>query len=404
MVEVDSLDAPCSSHQGKDNQMEKIREYISKGQDEMITFLERLVNIDSGTYCKKGIDMCGQIISEELQALCFQTKTIPEVDCGDHIKADRPGLGDKRLFLCAHLDTVCPEGTVVKRPFRIEGNLAYGPGVGDMKGGIVQMIFALRALRDLKRETPPISVFLTGDEEAGSVRGRPYIEAEARRSSLVLVMEPSPSTFPGAIVVRRWGVGAFYLNIYGKAAHVLAPDSQGINANRELALKILALDGLSDTMRGIKVSVNLVRGGTSRQVTASEARADIDVRIRDTAQMAGVESSVRQVASTPILPGIRLELKGQITRPPMEPNPNTEAYLELAAKVGQEIGIEVRTAERTAGSDGCFTSALGVATFDAMGPICHDICGENERIEVNSIIPRTLLTAGIIERFIKEAK
>jgi glutamate carboxypeptidase len=88
----------------------------------------------------------------------------------------------------------------------------------------------------------------------------------------------------------------------------------------------------------------------------------------------------------------------------MEPNPNTEAYLELAAKVGQEIGIEVRTAERTAGSDGCFTAALGVATFDAMGPMCHDICGENERIEVNSVVPRTLLTAGIIERFVKEAK
>jgi len=382
--------------------MEKIREYISKKQGEMLTFLERLVNIDSGTYCKKGIDICGQIIAEELRTLGFQTEIIPEVDWGNHVKAERPGRGDKRLFLSAHLDTVCPEGTAAKRPFRIDGNLAYGPGVGDMKGGIVQMIFALRALRDLKRETPSISVFLTGDEEAGSVRGRPYIEAEARCSSLVLVMEPS--TLPGAIVVRRWGVGAFYLTIYGKGAHVLATDSQGINASRELALKILALEGLSDTMRGIKVSVNLVRGGTSRQVTAPEARADIDVRIRDTAQMAGVESSVRQVASTPILPGIRLELKGQITRPPMELNPNTEAYLKLAVEVGREIGIDVRTAERTAGSDGCFTALLGVATFDGMGPLCYDICGENERIEVDSIIPRTLLIAGIIERFAKEAK
>jgi len=151
--------------------------------------------------------------------------------------------------------------------------------VGDIKGGIVQMFYALKVLQDLKRDTPPVSVFLTGDEEIGSMRGRPHIEGIARRSVWVLVMEPSSK--PGSVGVPRWGLGSFYLTIHGKPAHVLKPEADGVNACRELALKILALEALSDPVAGIKVSVNLVRGGRSRQVTATEARADIDVRVRD---------------------------------------------------------------------------------------------------------------------------
>jgi glutamate carboxypeptidase len=382
--------------------MQDIRNYLTSHRHDMLALLERLVGIDSGTYCKKGIDACGAIIAGELNSLGFRTETITEADWGNPIRAERPGRGTRRIFLSAHLDTVCPEGTAAKRPFRTDGNIAFGPGVGDMKGGIVQMIFALKALQTLRKETPPISVFLTGDEEAGSVKGRPYIEAEAQRSSLVLVMEPS--TIPATIVVRRWGVGAFYLTIHGKAAHVLALDSEGVSATRELALKILALEGLSDVIKDIKVSVNLVRGGTARQVTAPEARADIDVRVREPGPMVDIESHLRQVAETPILPGIRLELAGRMTRPPMQPNANTEKYLEMAAAVGRELGMEVRAGERTAGSDGCFTAALGVATFDGMGPLTHDICGENERIEIDSLVPRTSLIAGILERFSDTSK
>jgi glutamate carboxypeptidase len=376
--------------------MEKIRAYLQGKQKEMLQLLERLVDIDSGSYCKEGVNACGDIISDELSILGFQTEKIPEEHWGSHVRAERPGQGSKRLLLSAHLDTVCPAGTVARRPFRIAGDLAYGPGVGDMKGGIVQMIFALKALRELKRDTPPISVFLTGDEEVGSVRGRPHIEAEARRSAWALVMESSMT--PGVVVVRRWGVGAFYLTLHGKGAHVLDPDTVGVNAVRELALKILALEGLNDVLRGLKVSVNLVRGGTSRQVTASEARADIDVRIRDSKHLATIEESVRKIGATPVLPGIEIEFRGQITRPPMEMNPHTERLLQLAAETGRDLGIEVTPGERTAGSDGCFTAALGVATLDSMGPLCHEICGENERIEIGSLLPRTSLLAGLIQR------
>ncbi len=376
--------------------MTKILDHLRGQQGEMLSLLERLVNIDSGSFYKEGIDESGRILAEELEALGFKTRRLPEPVRGDHLMAERSGMGNKTLFLSAHLDTVFPAGTVAAHPFRIEDGLAYGPGVGDIKGGIVQMIYALRALKDLGLSAPPITIFLTGDEEIGSVRGRKYIEDIARRSSWVLVMEPSSE--PGSVGVRRWGLGSFQLRIYGKAAHVLKPDSDGVNASRELALKILALESLSDPVSGLKVSVNLVRGGRSRQVTAAEAFADIDVRVRESAQMQKVEAMVRAVAGTAVLPGIRIELEGGLTRPPLEPNHDSELLLKLATEAAAEIGIALRPIEEYGGSDGCFTSALGIATLDGLGPLTYDMCGDRERIEIADLVPRTALLACVIYR------
>ena len=166
---------------------------------------------------------------------------------------------------------------------------------------------------------------------------------------------------------------------------MLDPGTSGANATRELAFKILALEGLSDPVRGVKVSVNLVRGGTSRQVTAPEARADVDAR-------------VREVAGRASLPGVSIEVTGGMSRPPMHPTARTEALLALATEVGRDIGVPVEPIEKMGGSDGCFASALGVPVLDAMGPLCHDICGETERIELASLVPRTALIAGVVER------
>ncbi len=377
-----------------------ILEALQQKTHEMLPLIEHLVNIDSGTLYKAGVDRCGAIVADALRELGFVVSTIPETDRGNHLLAERSGSGTKRLFLSAHLDTVCPEGTVARRPFRVDGDLAFGPGVGDMKGGIVQMLYALRVLRETGMETPPISVFLTGDEEMGSVRGRPHIEALAKRSAWVLVMEPSSK--PGSVAVRRWGIGSFSCTFRGIGAHVLNPHGIGVNACRELALKILALESLSDPVQGVKVSVNLVSGGRSRQVTAAEAKADVDVRVRDSAQMEEVEARVRTVASTPILPGITTDVSGGMTRPPLEPNAGTETLLRVAEEAAREIGIELMPMEEYGGSDGCFTAALGVPTLDGLGPLTHDMCGDQECIEISSLAPRTALLAGIIARLARE--
>jgi glutamate carboxypeptidase len=265
-----------------------------------------------------------------------------------------------------------------------------------MKAGIVQMLFSLDALSRLGGESPPITVFCTGDEELGSVTSRARIEEAAAGSRWAMVLESAVP--PVDVVVRRWGVGAFELEINGRCAHVLDPSLVGVNACSELAAKVLALESLSDLQRGIRVSVNMVRGGTARQVTAGSAQVSIDVRVRDLAAMRTVESLVRETGSRPLLPGITLRLSGAMTRPPMEPHPGTEDFLKLALSVGRELGLELSPGEKAGGSDGSFASALGVATLDGMGPLCQGFCGEEERIEIPSLVFRSALLAEIIRR------
>jgi glutamate carboxypeptidase len=265
-----------------------------------------------------------------------------------------------------------------------------------MKGGIVLMLYALKALQAEGVRTGPVSVFLCGDEELGSVRGRPHIEALARRASWVLVVEGSVP--PCTAVIRRWGVGAFRLLVQGRAAHVLDAQGGGVNACRELALKVLALEDLSEAAGGIRVSVNVVQGGSARQVTAGEARAEVDVRVRDAAAVSALEQAVRRTAETPALRGASCTLSGQMTRPPMQPNDRTQALLALAEEVGAEVGSPVVAGEKAGGSDGSFAAAMGVATLDGMGPLGYDMCGEQERIESDCLVPRTLLLARLLQR------
>jgi len=376
--------------------LDELQDHLKRDYPEMLEMLEQLVNIDSGSYCKEGIDLCGQIVAERLERLGFETRTIAEPDRGNHVLALRKGQGRKQLFLSAHLDTVWPAGTAATRPFSKKGNYLYGPGVGDMKGGLVQLVYALKALHSMDLGTPPIAVFLTGDEELGSVRARPHIEKLARKSSWVFVLEASVP--PTTVVLRRWGVGAFELQINGRAAHVLDPARAGVNACSELAHRILSLEGLSDWDRGIKVSVNQVRGGSARQVTASGATAGIDVRVRDPDMVRSVDQMVRRTAETASLQGISLVLKGGMTRPPMQAHGETEALFRLVNDVAREMNMELVAGEKAGGSDGSFTAAMGTATLDGMGLLGYDMCSEKERIEDSSIVARTLLLAGTIQR------
>jgi glutamate carboxypeptidase len=375
---------------------DELRDYLTGKYPEMLEMLEQLVNTDSGSYCKEGIDRCGRIVAQLLEELGFETRIIEERDRGNHVLARRRGLGTNQLLLSAHLDTVWPAGTAAKRPFSHKGNYLYGPGIGDMKAGLVQLVYALKALHAAELETPPIAVFLTGDEELGSLRGRPHIEKLARASSWALVLESSVP--PTTVVLRRWGVGAFELLIRGQAAHVLDPERAGVNACSELAHKILSLEGLSDWDRGVKVSVNQVSGGTARQVTAAQATARIDVRVRDPEAVSRIDRMVRKSAVSAELPGISFDLTGTMTRPPMQPNRETEALFRRVSGVAGELNMELVAGEKAGGSDGSFTAALGTATLDGMGMLGYDMCSENERIEASSVVPRTLLLAGTIQR------
>jgi glutamate carboxypeptidase len=272
-----------------------------------------------------------------------------------------------------------------------------------MKGGIVQMIMALRVLRDLGYEPlPDLTLFGTGDEELGSVRGRPHIEREGRQCQYVLVFEPARPD--GSYVARRWALAAFYLDIQGKPAHLGDPTQQGINANVELAHKILALDALHDLAAGRIVAVNLIQGGIARQTVAPHATAHIDVRANTTVGIEDLAPCVEAILRQPHLPGIKLSVRGGISRPALEPNPGSEKLFQMVTEIAASVGVKATRRETRGGGDGSFLAALGLPTLDGMGPIGHQNCTPQEYIEIDSLVPRTAIIALMLARLAEEGQ
>ncbi len=367
-------------------------DYLETHRADMLDLLGRLVNIDSGTYDKAGVDRVGAVVRQELESLGFTFRVVERDEGGNHLVGTRSGDGRGRLLLAIHLDTVCPKGSAADRPFTVTRDRATGPGVADMKGGVAQMIYALKALRAANATgLPALTVVCTGDEEIGTPTGRPVVEAEAKGCDWAFVFEPGRAD--GSLVAGRWAVGAFYLTITGRTAHVANMTDPGVNACTELAHKVLALEGLTDLERGIKVSVNLVQGGTARQVAAEKATAHIDVRVRSQADADRVAARVKEIALAPVTKGVELRLDGRITRPAMEATPASAALLKVATEVGQEIGMTLGTVISAGGSDGSFTANMGVPTLDGLGPIGHEVCSTREWADVSSLVPRTALVA-----------
>ncbi|MBI4641205.1 MAG: M20 family metallopeptidase [Candidatus Tectomicrobia bacterium] len=371
--------------------------YLRQHEGEMFALLERFVRVDSGSYEKRGVDQMGDLLSEELSQLGFQIETIREESCGNHLLAKRGGDGHGRLFLSCHLDTVTRPHQFSDGPFLLRGREAHGAGVADMKGGVVQMLFALKALQAVgAKRLPSITIFATGDEELGSVRGRPYIEREGKVCNWALVVEPGRSD--GSYVSERWSLAVYYLTIHGFAVHMGDPQQKGINANLDLAHKIIALEGLTDEEKGVKVGVNLIQGGISRQTVAPTATAHIDVRARTQPLMDELIPKVEAICRTTYIPGVEMTLTGGVTRPAMEKHAATEQLFQLVTEVGQEVGIEVKSAATRGGGDGSFVAQLGVPTIDGMGPIGHHSCTTREYIEIESCVPRTAVIALTIAR------
>jgi glutamate carboxypeptidase len=367
---------------------------LQASQPEMVEELRRYVMIESGTRDKAGVDEVGSAVAAAFKELGFHIDRISEHRCGDHLVARRSGQGSGRMLALIHLDTVWPKGTIASNPFRIERGRAYGPGVADMKGGWVVLLSALRVLQDNGWDgLAETTVFMTGDEEFGSVSGRPHIEKEARAADVTLVMEPAREN--GALVTSRGMVGAAYMTARGATAHTGAGD-RGASAIEELAHKIVQLQRLSNPDAGVIVSVGTVQGGSARQVVPDHAEISIDVRAPSNGVAKTLMQEIMQIAEHQHVPGTSTELSGGITRPAFEPNSGTERLLQIAQQCGKDIGMEVEGAFTRAGSDGCFTAALGVPTLDGLGPESANVCSRDEYVEVDSLPRRAALLAGII--------
>jgi glutamate carboxypeptidase len=356
--------------------------------------IETLVGLESPSTDKAAVDRCGAALSDRLRAIGADVTRIGGSTRGDHVRADFPGAVGRVLIL-GHFDTVWPIGQIERMPLREEAGRLHGPGIFDMKAGIGVAMLAVRALRELPATgARAVTMLWTTDEEIGSESSRAAIEACARDSAAVLVLEPS---LPGgAAKTSRKGCGDFELTVHGVAAHAGLDPGKGASAIHELAHQIVAISALQDPERGVTLNVGLVSGGSRTNVVADVARASIDVRVPTMADASIVEQALR--ALRPRLSGTRLELAGGVARPPLERSPGVVRLYGLARDVARELGQDLKEGGAGGGSDGNFTAALGVPTLDGLGPRGDGAHALHEHVEIEDLAWRAAFIAALLSR------
>lgn len=370
---------------------------INAQRDQMIDLLKNLVNIDSGSYDKAGVDQVAEVLIQLYKDLGFVVEIFPNEKLGNNYRLMHKDASNPQIFIAAHLDTVFPKGTVAERPFSIEGDRAYGPGVIDMKASHVLTYYAIKALQDAGNEAyKNVEILLNCDEEIGSHSSRALIEKFAEGKSYALVMEPARAN--GSIVSARRGVGTYELIIEGKASHSGIAPKDGISAIQELSYKIQALHALSRHDDGLSVNVGLISGGTSVNTVAPNARAEIDVRITTDEQGIEIDRLVKEVCSQPVLDGVKLTLTGGINRPPMMKTPESTVLVDIVKAEAKAMGLDIDDIFTGGGSDASFTAGVGTPSVDGLGPVGGFQHSDKEYIELPTLTERTILFANVIKR------
>jgi len=363
---------------------------------EMLETLRRFVEAESPSLEKAAADRCCGLIAQEWKKPGVRVEQIAQKHRGAHLRItfwpNRSRAAGKLLVL-GHYDTVYSTGTLTKMPFRLKGGRAYGPGIFDMKAGIVQALFALQALQQVNPDLRKRLVFLwTSDEEIGSESSRKLFEAEARRSDAVFVLEPSFGP-RGLLKTARKGVGEAELIVHGRASHAGLTPEEGINAIHELVQQIARIEKWNDLRRGITVNTGIIEGGTRTNVIPERARAVLDLRALRVADMRGLERRLHTLR--PIHRGARLEISGGFGRPPLE-RKMSAALFSLAKKLATEMNLALGECAVGGGSDGSFTAALGIPTLDGLGAVGDGAHSAHEHILVNTMPARAALLAALL--------
>jgi glutamate carboxypeptidase len=370
-------------------------DFCQQHQGEMLALLQQMVEIESPSDDKAAVDRMGAFLAREFERLGAKITFYPQKEAGNHLKAEFSGGAGKPVLLLGHFDTVWPMGTLAQMPFRVDGDRAFGPGVYDMKAGIAMMIFALRALKEASVVHRPVIILLDTDEEVGSTTGRPVVEATAKDCEAVLVLEPSQGP-KGHLKTSRKGVGDITIRVRGLASHSGVDFEKGHSAIVELARQLLEVVKFTDLSRGITVNPGVIHGGTRSNVVAAEAWAEVDLRIARAADAALLEQKF--AALKPFDPECSLELSGGINRPPMERTEGTVRLFGIAREIASAIGMPLEESSTGGGSDGNFTSALGISTLDGLGALGEGAHASNESVVVPELPRRTALLAGLIQK------
>jgi glutamate carboxypeptidase len=352
--------------------------------------LRALVEVESPSDDKAAVDAAVRAMAGLAVEAGGRVKLHKQKQFGDVMEVRfGPARGKRKpILLLGHLDTVWPLGTLAKMPWRERDGRFWGPGVLDMKSGVVMALAAVRALGTLDR---PVILLLNPDEEVGSPVSRPITERLAVASEAVLVLEPAQGR---ACKTARKGVGDYHLHVTGVAAHSGVDFERGHSAILELARLLEKVAAFTNLSVGRTVNPGVISGGTRSNVIAEHAYADIDVRIAKASDAAKVDKLFRGLRCED--KACRLEITGGLNRPPMERKPGTVALYKKARELAAELGFVLDEAETGGGSDGNFTAALGVPTLDGLGAVGEGAHAANESIVIEHIVPRTALLAALI--------
>jgi len=366
---------------------------VAKRRAEMLEMIAQLVQVESPTEDRAAVNRCVGLLEEWIRAAGGKSKRSRQKTAGDLLIGRFGPARGTPVMLLGHLDTVWPLGTLKKMPFRLRGGRAWGPGVLDMKSGVVMALTALRLLSEADRLARPVILLLNSDEETGSECSRALIESVAGKCGSVFVLEPAQG-LAGAYKTARKGVGHYRLQVHGIAAHSGVDFSQGHSAVLELGRQIQRASAFTDLARGITVNAGVIGGGTRSNVVAAEAWAEFDVRIARAVDGPRVDRRFRSLRAVDRRCG--LEVTGGLNRPPMERTAGTVSLFRRTATIAAGLGFQLQEAATGGGSDGNFTSALGIPTLDGMGAVGEGAHADRESILLETLVPRTALLTAMI--------
>jgi len=371
------------------------RLYFRSRQGEMVHLLKQLVTLESPTSDKKAVDACGAFIVRELRRVGAKVTLHPQKDIGDLIVAEfAPGRvkdADDEILVLGHIDTVWPVGKLAKMPFYVQGHKLYGPGVLDMKAGVVMLINALRSLHGLNiKPQKRITVLVDTAEETGDPAATELIRKHARKASLVLCLEPA---LPGgALKLERKGRLVVRLDVKGRSAHGGTPE-KGVSAIEELVAQIARFRRLRTGET--TVNVGLIGGGQKPNVVAESAWAALDIRFWKAADRDRVLKILRE--SVPVLRGARLKVTVESTTPPLEKTKASEKLFTRAQEIAARLGLSLKGGKTGGGSDASIAAGLGVPALDGLGPDGDGLHAEHEHILIPSLVERTALLTELLK-------
>ena len=377
-----------------------LRSHVEQGLPAYLADLEGLVNIDCGSYTPDGVNQVADVVSGHLGQL---GATIERT--GGGAAPDGRPLGDlvvgrlvgsgPRLLLIGHMDTVFEAGTVEARPYRVDGERALGPGVSDMKGGLLAGLSALAAVVAAGHD-PTVTFVANPDEEIGSPFSGPVIRSLAADHDVALVLECARAN--GDIVSARKGIAELAVTVVGRAAHAGIEPEKGRSAILAAARLVESLHALNGQWPTVTCNVGVIAGGTRPNVVAESCRLEVDLRAANAAEFAEAEVELARVTAEPTVPDTRAEAHVIASHPPMEKTPATGRLVTLAQAIAGELGFAVADAATGGASDANTTAAAGLPTLDGLGPIGGDDHAPPEWLDLSSIVPRTTLLAGLILR------